>query len=138
MADPHVISALVRKRMELRRDIADIGRQVRSIRKDIAHVDACLAMYGYEPSPDETKLVRSSRQALFKHGQLKRMVLDIRREAGWPVTNRKIAAEVIRLMGWTETAPLLVMVTAKVKDVTKRLARQRSMPPVASTRPNPG
>jgi hypothetical protein len=48
------------------------------------------------------------------------MVLDIRRKAEGSITNRKIAAEVIRLMGWTETGPLLVMVTAKVKDVTKR------------------
>lgn len=127
MGEPHVISALVRKRMELRRDIADIGRQVRSIRKDMAHVDACLAMYGYEPSPDETKLVRSRRQSLFKHGQLKRMVLDIRREAGRPITNQRIAAEVIRLMGWTETGPLLVMLTAEVKDVTKRLQRRHAV-----------
>jgi len=60
---------------------------------------------------------------LFKRGQLSRMVLDIRREAGAPLTNREIAARIVATMGWdADDRAVLVSTMYRVKDVTKRLA----------------
>lgn len=121
MADSPVIYALVRKRAELSGEIAELKRQVRHTQEKVGHVDACLALFGYQHSPKGIKPVRPKRETMFKPGQLKRMVLGIRREAGRAMVNRDIAVEVIRLMGWTQTDELLTTMTTKVKDVTKRL-----------------
>jgi hypothetical protein len=121
MAESHVIHALVRKRAELSGEVAELKRQIRSIDEQIKHVDACLALFGYQHHPKGIKPVRPRPEPMFKQGQLKRMVLDIRRETGRPMLNRDIAVDVIRRMGWTQTDELLTAITAKVKDVTKRL-----------------
>jgi hypothetical protein len=92
------------------------------VRNKIKHVDACLALFGYRHSPQGIKPIAPKRETMFPPGQLKRMVLDVRRETGRPMLNREIASEIIKLMGWTETDALLTTITAKVKDVTKKLA----------------
>jgi hypothetical protein len=58
---------------------------------------------------------------LLRRGRLQRTVFDITREVAAPLTNRAIAAELIRRMGWPEDdGELLDRVAIKVKDVTKR------------------
>ena len=106
MAEPHVVTALARKRSELLGALKELDRQMRVLRGTINHVDECLALFGYRNHPSGLKPIKT-RETLFKPGQLKRLVLDIRREADRPLTNKQIASELIYRMGWTETDALL-------------------------------
>lgn len=124
MGEPHVISALVAKRAKLAGDIAKLDKQVRAVRARIAQVDGCLKLFGYEDDPRDISPVKTKGVHLLRRGRLQRTVLDIAREATTPLTNRAIAAELIRRMGWAEgDGELLDRVAAKVKDVTKRVNR---------------
>ena len=124
MGESPVIYALVKKRAELSGELAELDRQMRAVRVKISHVDSCLSMFGYRHHPSGIKPVKP-RETLFKPGQLKRLVLDIRRETDRPMLNKEIASELIQRMGWSETDALLKIMAAKVKDVVKRLPADR-------------
>ncbi|MDT7816273.1 MAG: hypothetical protein QOJ42_6189 [Acidobacteriaceae bacterium] len=122
MAESHVISALVTKRAKLAGDIAKLDKQVRAVRARIAQVDGCLRLFGYEGDPRDISPIKTKGVHLLRRGRLQRTVLDITREAAGPLTNRAIAAELIRRMGWAEDdGELLDRVAVKIKDVTKRV-----------------
>jgi hypothetical protein len=124
MGEPHVISALVAKRAKLSGDIGKLDKQIRAIRARIAQIDGCLRLFGYEGDPRDISPIKTKGVHLLRRGRLQRMVLDITREAAGPLTNRAIAAELIRRMGWADgDGELLDRVAAKVKDVTKRVTR---------------
>ena len=123
MADPHVITALVRKRAELSGELSEIDRQRRSVRSRIAHVDEALKLFGYGGDPKAIPAVRR-RQWMFRRGELSRAVYDVLRTAAGPVPNSEIAAELIRRKGWDEADEELgALVAGKVKDVRKRIGR---------------
>jgi hypothetical protein len=122
MGEPHVISALVAKRAKLSGDIAKLDKQVRAVRARIAQVDGCLKLFGYEGDPRDISPIKTKGVHLLQRGRLQRTVFDIAREAAAPLSNRAIAVELIRRMGWAEDdGELLDRVAVKVKDVTKRL-----------------
>ncbi len=122
MAEPHVISALIRKRAELSGEMVILERSTRQTRASLDHVDACLAMFGYRGDPSGIPAVQVQNGRLFKRGHLKRAVLEIRREAGGTISNQGIAEEIIRRMGWdADDHELRVKLTRRVKDVTKRV-----------------
>jgi hypothetical protein len=124
MGEPHVISALVEKRAKLSGDVAKLDQQIRLVRAKIAQVDGCLRLFGYDGDPRDISPIKTKGVHLLRRGRLQRMVLDITREAAAPLTNRAIAAELIRRMGWPDDdGELLGRVAAKVKDVTKRVTR---------------
>ncbi|MCB1431835.1 MAG: hypothetical protein KDK75_05160 [Alphaproteobacteria bacterium] len=120
MAEPHVISALVKKRGELAGELAEIDKRRREITGRIAHVDSVLTMFGYEDDPKAITARRKQTGRLFKRGQLRRMIYDLRRERPDLALNKQIAAEVIKRLGWdTDDATLLANVSEKVKDIRK-------------------
>jgi hypothetical protein len=122
MAESHVISALLTKRAKLAGDIAKLDQEARATRAKIAQVDGCLRLFGHEGDPREVVPVKTRGANLLPRGKLQRAVLEITREAKNPLTNRLIAAELIRRMGWSEDDnELWDRVTVRVKDVAKRL-----------------
>jgi hypothetical protein len=124
MATPLVVTALGRKRAALAGEIKAHERAIKSLRTKIEVLDAALALFGYRGSPANVfKTTKPYRPPMFRTGQLKRLVMDIRREAGRPLTNQDIAAEVTRSLGWEATPDLLRAMANKVKDVTKRLPK---------------
>jgi hypothetical protein len=126
MAVPHVIKALGKKRASLLGEIAALERQIEAIRSKIKIINASLALFGYRGSGNEFKPYKPPHKTIFRTGQLKRMVLSVRREAGRPLTNQEIAVEVSRSLGWELTPDLLRAMASKVKDVTKRLPRPKT------------
>lgn len=122
MGKPLVVTALGRKRAALAGEIKAHERAIKTLREQIAVLDAALALFGYRGSPANIfKPSKPYRKPMFRTGQLKRLVMDIRREAGRPLTNQEIAAEVTRSLGWEATPDLLRAMANKVKDVTKKL-----------------
>jgi hypothetical protein len=97
MADPHIIAALSRKRIEISRAIADLERQVTVQRALLAHVDATLMIF----DPDmKLEAVPSRRLAQtigrFATGDISGACMAAIREADGLVRSRDIA---LRLMG---------------------------------------
>lgn len=124
MAQPHVISALVRKRAELTWLQAETGKLHRSIAKNIAKVDHVLAMVGYRDDPGTIRKRRKNNPPLFRRGQLRRLIYDIRHEGPCISTDRQFAVEVMRRLLWnTGDESLLLAVTLKVRDVRKAIGR---------------
>jgi hypothetical protein len=119
MSEPHVITALVDKRAELAGDIVTLDKQRRSIRAKIAHVDQTLKLFGYEGDPSDIA-PRVRYQRLFRRGELTRMMFDILREARSAMTNKEIAAEVIRRKGW-EGDDLVARITDSVKAARRKM-----------------
>jgi hypothetical protein len=113
MAEPHVITALVQKRGEL----AEIDKRRREIAGRMDHVDHVLTMFGYGDDPKAIPARRKHTGRIFKHGQLRRLIYDLRRERPEPSINREIAAEVMRPLQMNlNNATLLATVAEKVKD----------------------
>ena len=124
MGEPHVISALVRKRAQLAGVLAETARLQRTIAKHIAHVDQVLAIVGYRNDPKAIPNRRKNTPSLFKRGQLRRIIYDIRREGPCVTTDRGMAIEVMRRMKWDHAdEALLCLVTLKTRDVRKAIGR---------------
>ena len=120
MADPHVITALVKKRAELAGELAAHDRRRRAITDRLAHVDSVLALFGYEDDPKAIKPRGRAPPRMFKRCQLRRTVADIGRQLPELNDNRAIAVEVVSRMGWDhQNTELVDQVREKVKDVRK-------------------
>lgn len=120
MAEPHVISALVKKRIELAGELAAHDRKRRAITDRLAHVDSVLAIFGYEGDPKAIKPRKKAPPRMFKRGQLRRRVADIGRQLPDLKDNRAIAVEVVSRLGWdAKNTELVEQVREKVKDVRK-------------------
>ena len=125
MAESHVISALVKKRGELAGELAEIDKRRREIAGRMDHVDHVLTMFGYGDDPKAIPARRKHSWRIFKHGQLRRLICDIRREKPELSINREIAAEIMRRLQWgLENQVLLTSVVEKVKDARKVIMRR--------------
>jgi hypothetical protein len=124
MAEPHIISALVKKRGELASELAETDKRRREIAGRIAHVDHVLAMFGYDGDPKAIPARRKQTGRVFKRGHLRRMIFDIGRERPELTVNRDIAAEIMRRLEWDlDNAVLVASIAEKVKDVRKVIGR---------------
>ena len=127
MAEPHVISALKTKRAELSGEMQKLDERRIALKAHIANIDAVLRLFCYAGDPAKIKPKRK-KQWLFRRGELKRMVLDIEREAKEPLHKEQIALEVLNRKGWNLDPDLLETVADRVKDVRKRSANHSSSP----------
>ncbi len=122
MGEPHVISALTRKRAVIAGELAKAEKRCEAMRNYLLALDNTLRIFGYDGDPADIKPIKSYR-AMFRRGKLKRAVLAILRTADGLLTHAEIAEQVIRSKGWIAAdAALADAVAEKVKDVRKRLA----------------
>jgi hypothetical protein len=125
MADPHVITALVKKRSELSGDLIKLDKQRRVIKACISSVGATLKEFAYSGEPSAIA-PRVCYEWLFKRGELGRMVADVLRTAGRELSNLDIALMVVARKQWDAgNQDLLNRVAESVKPVARRL-RARS------------
>lgn len=82
----HTVSGLLKKREELRRDLAQAEKTIRNIRVDLDHVEATLRVFEAGPR----KLPRHDVSHRAKKGETIRHVLSYLREAKGPVTSEEI------------------------------------------------
>lgn len=117
MGDPHVISALMRKRATLAGDLKVARREVAKIQADLAQVDRVIRMFDPSLVPEEIPPVITRGRSMFRPGELTRGVLNILRTEG-PLSVRDIATRLASLhrldMSDTATADKL---TKKVHRV---------------------
>lgn len=127
MAEPHVITALVRKRAELAGDIERTQNQIRQMVKDLENLDATILMFdpSYELEAIRPKAFRPP-EDWSKRGEMSRIVLEILRMAAEPLTTRDIALELIRRRGLDEKDAKFVRLMGKRVGVALRGQRERS------------
>lgn len=90
-------------------------------------VDASLKIFGFEGNLNDIRPFSKQYGRMFKTSHLKRMVLDILREANTALSNKEAAVLVIERMKWEENDEALnADVSGRVKDVTKKLGRQQA------------
>ncbi len=120
MAKSHAVRTLEKKRADLKADLAHLAMLREKALESLAHVEATLALFREAKARGAPSDRR--RRWLFRHGELKQLILSIERDASDPLTHRQIARAIIARMGWDSGDRELVTVIAeKVKDSRRRL-----------------
>lgn len=115
MAEPHVISALVRKRAELAGDIETGQAAVQRMIRELEGLDATIRLF------DPDYRVEAIRPKAFrppddwsKRGEMTRIILDILRQAAEPLTSRDIATQLVAERALEPTEKLMRLMTKRV------------------------
>jgi hypothetical protein len=135
LAEPHVITALSRKRAELSGDIERMQRELTAAIASLEKLDATLLLF------DPTYEIASIRPKAFrppddwsKRGEMTRIILGILRKATEPLTSSDIAAQLIAERALEPTDKLQRLMTKRV-GVALRGLRDRG---IAASSPGPG
>ena len=91
MADTHVISALVKKRAELRGDIIHYKQLIASLDKDLQTIDATIKIFDVDYDISSIKPVIKSRNRFFDNGEAKVLVLEVLKSSNLPLSTDKIS-----------------------------------------------
>ena len=96
MAEPHVITALVRKRAQLAGDIELAHEALRKMVGDLETLDSALLMFDpdYKVESIKPKAFRPPKD-WSNRGQMTRICLSILRQASEPLTSRDIAVQLL-------------------------------------------
>lgn len=96
MAEPHVITALVRKRAELAGDIENGQAAVQRMIRELEGLDATIRLFdpGYRVEEIRPKAFRPP-EDWSKRGEMTRIILSILRQAAEPLTSRDIALQLV-------------------------------------------
>ena len=91
MADSHVISALVKKRAELRGDIIHYKQLIATLDKDLQTIDATIKIFDVDYDISSIKQVIKSRNRFFNNGEAKVLVLEVLKNSDIPLSTDKIS-----------------------------------------------
>ena len=91
MADTHVISALVKKRAELRGDIIHYRQLISLLDKDLAIVDAAIKIFDVDYDISSIKPVIKDRNRFFNHGEAKVLILEVLKSNKSPLSTDKLS-----------------------------------------------
>ena len=91
MADSHVISALVKKRAELRGDIIHYKQLIATLDKDLQTIDATIKIFDVDYDISSIKPAIKSRNRFFNNGEAKVLVLEVLKNSSLPLSTDKIS-----------------------------------------------
>ena len=96
MAEPHVITALAKRRAQLSGDIESTQVQLHQMILNLEHLDRTLLMFdpSYEIASIKPKAFRPPAD-WSKRGEMTRLILGILRKATEPLTSRDIALQLM-------------------------------------------
>lgn len=135
MAEPHVITALSKKRAELSGDIERMHRELADKIAALEKLDATLLLFdpSYEIASIKPKAFRPP-EDWSKRGEMTRLILGILRKATEPLTSADIAAQMILERALEPTEKLQRLMTKRV-GVALRGLRDRD---IAASEQGPG
>jgi len=91
MADPLVISALIKKRAEIDGDLRQAAKHLADLRADRDTIDAAIRVFDDSRLPHKIKpKLRRPKPKLFRHGECSRAIMNVLRVATEPMTVRGI------------------------------------------------
>jgi hypothetical protein len=128
MADPHVITALVKRRSELSGDIETTQKKLQQMILDLEHLDRTLLMFDpdYRIETIKPKAFRPP-EDWSKRGQMTRIILGILRQAAEPMTARDIGVQLMLERGLDQSDAKLVRLMTKRCGVALRGMRDRGI-----------
>lgn len=91
MADTHVISALVKKRAELRGDIIHYKQLIATLDKNLQTIDATIKIFDVDYDISSIKPVIKGRNRFFNNGEAKVLVLEVLKNSEVPISTDKIS-----------------------------------------------
>ena len=128
MADPHVVTALVKKRAELAGEIEATHERLRQMLADLENIDATLVLF------DADYQVETIRPKAFRppsdwsnRGEMTRMCLSILRQAAEPLTSRDIALQMLVERALDRRDQRLLRLMTKRVGVALRLQRDKGV-----------
>ncbi|HMI96136.1 MAG TPA: hypothetical protein VK479_06445 [Micropepsaceae bacterium] len=136
MAEPHVLSGLKAKRVEIASQIEGLQLHIRQLAIDLENIDATLRIF--DPSIDMKAIRARRRLPPLQNGgrfNIGRFLLTTFRQTSEPTTSHALALLVMGEMGLKTTD--VVMVGTMMKRVQGRLRRLRERKLVRSM-PGPG
>ena len=136
MAEPHVISALVRRRSELACDIEAAQKQITQMVGDLESLDATILMFDpdYEIEAIKPKAFRPPAD-WSKRGEMTRRVIEILKMASEPLTSREIALQLVANRGLDTGDAKLLRLMGKRVGVALRGLRDKG---IAQSEQGPG
>lgn len=99
MSEPHVITALVRKRGQLAGEIESVKNRLDDLIASLETIDDAIRVFDPDYAVVGIRPIEFRARSRTKRGELPRMLLDILREAGRPMTAPEIVAEVMKQKG---------------------------------------
>lgn len=128
MAEPHVLTALVKKRAELAGDIENTQAKLRQLILDLEALDKTLLMFDpdYRIECIKPKTFRPP-EDWSKRGQMTRIILGILRKAAEPLTSRDIAVQLIAERALDQNDEKLLRLMTKRCGVALRGMRDRGV-----------
>ena len=126
MADPHVITALVKRRSELSGDIETTHKKLQQMILDLEHLDRTLLMFDPEYRIESIK-PRAFRppEDWSKRGEMTRLILGIMRQASEPMSCRDVAVQLIIERALDKDDPKLIRLMTKRVGVALRGQRDK-------------
>ncbi len=122
--DSPVYHALMKRRSEIAGSVSHLNTQVKKLRGQLVHLDATLAIMGYDVSNLNHHAIKACTSGLFHRNELGRLILEKLRES----KNGLCACEIARLItldkGWEVQDKRLM--TALTTKIGKRLAKMRT------------
>lgn len=113
MAEPHVVTALIRKRAELAGQIEHTQTQLRQFIIDLDNLDATIRLFKPDIDLEEIRpKPLPPRHHAFK-GEVSRIVLDTLRQADKPLTTHDLAQHVMAERGLNTADKRLVQLVGK-------------------------
>jgi hypothetical protein len=128
MADPHVITALVKRRAELAGDIETTQAKLKQMILDLDHLDRTLLMFDpdYRIESIKAKAFRPP-EDWSKRGQMTRIILGILRQAAEPLCSRDIAVQLVAERALDQNDEKLLRLMTKRVGVALRGMRDRGI-----------
>src|SRR6202041_1144466 len=95
MAEPHVISALRKKRAELHGEVVTAQLRLGKLRDDLDAIDRTLRVFDPHQHPEKIRpVIKRKGDKLFAYGECTRAILNALRDASEPMTVDQVAERV--------------------------------------------
>jgi hypothetical protein len=133
MADSNVVTGLVAKRMELTGRIEAARRELEQLEADVSHLDRAIKLF----APDyKLERIRAKpprrRNRFFIPGECQRLILEIFRDAGQPLSAVRLAEALTQRKGLEPSPGALEAVRKSALGAVKRLVGKGVLVPAGS------
>lgn len=114
MAESLVVSGLVSKRSEVAGQIISYQAEITRLQESLSHLDGSIKLFAPEYDLRTIKSKRTNtRNQYFVKGEAQRLTLDVMREAGKPLNNLEITAQLLERKGIEATEAI----TARIQKM---------------------
>jgi hypothetical protein len=128
MADPHVVSALVKRRAELVGEIEHSQLHTRKLLQDLDHLDATIRQFDPDYKVEEIKPKGFRPPSDWANrGEMSRVVLDVLRRAKELLTTQEVAKEIMKARGLPMNDAKLLRRMTKRAGVALRAQRNNGL-----------